>query len=170
MRSFRGLIGKIAVSTKANRTRPSNSICGSRRMATHAPGRRTRHFYSDNNSGIHPQVLEAIIRENASGDQHVHGYGEDPVTLRAAKVVQNAFGGSDDIGVFFMWSGTGANVLSVCAFSINLDSDLLSFHSHLISFFFSRLTQLLCADCMRLSYAPIRLTCISMSAELQRDI
>eukprot|EP01122_Echinamoeba_exundans_P000757 TRINITY_DN10693_c0_g1_i1.p1 TRINITY_DN10693_c0_g1~~TRINITY_DN10693_c0_g1_i1.p1 ORF type:complete len:401 (-),score=36.45 TRINITY_DN10693_c0_g1_i1:26-1132(-) len=82
---------------------------------THVSGRRSRHFYSDNNSGIHPQVLEAIVRENSSPEQHVHGYGEDSITLRASNVVRNAFGGSDDIGVFFMWSGTGANVLAVSA-------------------------------------------------------
>ena len=34
-----------------------------------------RSFASDNNSGVHPRIMDAIIKAN---DNHAVGYGEDP--------------------------------------------------------------------------------------------
>ena len=36
-----------------------------------------RSFASDNNSGVHPRVMDAIINAN---DNHAVGYGDDPWT------------------------------------------------------------------------------------------
>jgi threonine aldolase len=71
-------------------------------------GRRT--FASDNWSGIHPVVLDAIAAANAGGD-HVPSYGDDPVTSDAIRLFRDHFG--DDASVFFAFNGTGANVMGL---------------------------------------------------------
>jgi threonine aldolase len=65
-------------------------------------------FASDNNSGIHPLVLEAIQAANV-GD--AVGYGDDQYTKVATAQFQQLFG--DDAEVFFVFNGTGANVLAL---------------------------------------------------------
>ena len=39
-----------------------------------------RSFASDNNSGVHPLVMDAVIKAN---DNHAVGYGDDPWTAAA---------------------------------------------------------------------------------------
>ena len=67
-----------------------------------------RSFASDNNAGIHPEVIEAI---KAANDGHVIAYGDDHITARATKLFQKHFG--RDIAVYFVFGGTGANVLGL---------------------------------------------------------
>ena len=67
-----------------------------------------RSFASDNNAGIHPEVLEAI---RAANDGHVIAYGDDHITARATKLFQKHFG--RNIAVYFVFGGTGANVLGL---------------------------------------------------------
>ena len=67
-----------------------------------------RSFASDNNAGIHPEVIEAI---KAANDGHVIAYGDDHITARATKLFQQHFG--RDIAVYFVFGGTGANVLGL---------------------------------------------------------
>jgi threonine aldolase len=69
-----------------------------------------RSFASDNNAGVHAEVIEAI---RAANDGHVVAYGDDPFTERAVKVFQKHFG--KDIAVYFVFGGTGANVLGLKA-------------------------------------------------------
>ena len=69
-----------------------------------------RSFASDNNAGIHPEMIEAI---KAANDGHVIAYGDDPFTARAVKLFQKHFG--RNIEVFFVYGGTGANVLGLKA-------------------------------------------------------
>jgi threonine aldolase len=69
-----------------------------------------RSFASDNNAGIHPEVIEAIATAN---DGHVVAYGDDPFTARAIKLFQKHFG--RDTAVHFVFGGTGANVLGLKA-------------------------------------------------------
>ena len=69
-----------------------------------------RNFASDNNAGIHPQVIEAIA---AANDGHVVAYGDNPFTARAIKLFQKHFG--RDVAVHFVFGGTGANVLGLKA-------------------------------------------------------
>ena len=68
-----------------------------------------RSFASDNNAGVHSEVLQAIAAANVG---HVVGYGDDPYTGRAAAKFREHFG---DVDVFFVFNGTGANVLSLQA-------------------------------------------------------
>lgn len=68
-------------------------------------------FASDNNSGIHPAVVAALQAANA-GD--AVGYGADPWTAAATAQFRQLFGA--DAAVYFVFNGTGANVLALsCA-------------------------------------------------------
>lgn len=69
-----------------------------------------RSFASDNNAGVHPEILKAI---KAANEGHVVAYGNDPITARAIKQFQKHFG--NDIAVYFVFGGTGANVLGLKA-------------------------------------------------------
>ena len=66
-------------------------------------------FASDNNAGMCPAALEALIDENARG--HAPGYGEDDVTARAVAAVQELF--ETDCAVHFVFNGTAANALGL---------------------------------------------------------
>jgi len=69
-----------------------------------------RSFASDNNAGVHPEIIDAIKSAN---DGHVVAYGSDPITARAIELFQKHFG--DDVAVYFVFGGTGANVLGLKA-------------------------------------------------------
>jgi threonine aldolase len=71
-----------------------------------------RSFASDNNAGVHPEVLRAISAVNQG---HVVGYGDDAYTQRTLRVFQRHFG--PGIAVFPVFNGTAANVLSLAALS-----------------------------------------------------
>jgi threonine aldolase len=70
----------------------------------------SRSFASDNNAGVHPQVMAAITAANAG---HVIAYGDDVYTARALKKFREHFG--KDVEVFFVFGGTGANILGLKA-------------------------------------------------------
>ena len=69
-----------------------------------------RSFASDNNAGVHPEIVEAI---RAVNEGHVVAYGDDEVTARAIKLFKKHFG--KEVEVFFVFGGTGANVLGLKA-------------------------------------------------------
>lgn len=68
----------------------------------------TKGFASDNNSGVHPVILQAIADANKG---HVTAYGDDEYTQRAVKKFKEIFG--EDIDVFFVFIGSAANVLGL---------------------------------------------------------
>ncbi len=70
----------------------------------------SRSFASDNNAGVHAEIIEAISRANAG---HVVAYGDDPYTVRAVKAFEKHLG--RNIAVYFVFGGTGANVLGLQA-------------------------------------------------------
>ena len=69
-----------------------------------------RSFASDNNAGIHPEILAALVQANVD---HVAGYGDDEYTTRAMAQFQRHFG--DDSETFFVFNGTAANVIGLSA-------------------------------------------------------
>ena len=71
-----------------------------------------RGFASDNNAGVHPDILKSIAECN---DGHTIGYGDDPYTKKAIEKFTKVF--DKDIDVYFVYGGTGANVLSLNAIS-----------------------------------------------------
>ncbi len=67
-----------------------------------------RGFASDNNAGVHPEVLKAIEAVNSG---HVIGYGDDIYTAKAKEILKKHFG--EKIDPYFVFTGTGANVLGL---------------------------------------------------------
>ena len=67
-----------------------------------------RSFASDNNAPVHPEIMNAII--NANTEDYV-SYGDDPYTEKAQAVFTKRFG--TDVEVFFVCTGTGANVSAI---------------------------------------------------------
>jgi threonine aldolase len=53
------------------------------------PPLQRRSFASDNNAGIHPEMIEAI---RAANEGHVIAYGDDEITARAVKLFKKHFG------------------------------------------------------------------------------
>ncbi|MDT5293623.1 MAG: threonine aldolase [Acidobacteriota bacterium] len=72
--------------------------------------RAKRGFASDNNAGVHPRVLDAL---RAANEGHVVAYGDDIYTAAAVGKFREQFG--ERAEVFFVFGGTGANVLALSA-------------------------------------------------------
>lgn len=85
-----------------------------------------RSFASDNNSGVHPAILEAIIKAN---EQHAVGYGDDPWTAAAAASIKKLFG--DEATPFFLFNGTGANSVAIQAVTLPFHSILCATTAHI---------------------------------------
>jgi Threonine aldolase len=67
-----------------------------------------RYFASDNNSGVHPRILEALARVNSG---NADSYGADPYTEEAVQTLKNVFG--QQARPWFVFLGTAANVLGL---------------------------------------------------------
>jgi threonine aldolase len=85
-----------------------------------------RSFASDNNAGVHPEMIEAI---RAANEGHVVAYGDDPFTDRAVKVFQKHFG--KDVAVYFVFGGTGANVLGLKAITNSYEAVVCAETAHI---------------------------------------
>ncbi|HEY4661443.1 MAG TPA: low specificity L-threonine aldolase [Terriglobales bacterium] len=85
-----------------------------------------RSFASDNNAGVHPEVLKAIAAANQG---HVVGYGDDPYTQSAIKRLKQEFGG--DAEVFFVFNGTAANCLSLKALTNSFHAVICAEGAHI---------------------------------------
>ncbi len=70
----------------------------------------SRTFASDNNAGVHPEVMAALA---AANEGHVHAYGDDPYTQEAIGHFRRHFG--EQVAVHFVFNGTGANVSALGA-------------------------------------------------------
>jgi threonine aldolase len=86
----------------------------------------TRSFASDNNSGIHPDVLQAIAEANSG---HCVGYGDDPWTQTALGRFKDLFGQTAE--TFFVSTGTAANVLCLKAMTRPYEAVLCSEIAHI---------------------------------------
>jgi threonine aldolase len=69
-----------------------------------------RGFASDNNAGVHPEILQSIQDANRG---HAVAYGDDDYTRSAEKTFRLHFGRRAE--VFFVFLGTGAYVLGLQA-------------------------------------------------------
>jgi threonine aldolase len=83
-------------------------------------------FASDNYSGVHPAIMEALNRANA---EHQGAYGNDDYTNRATELFKKIFGA--DASVFFVYNGTGANVLGLQALTRSFNSIICSELAHI---------------------------------------
>ncbi len=85
-----------------------------------------RGFASDNNSGIHPEILDAIAAANQG---HAVGYGGDELTEKARQRFKQEFG--DQTEVFFVFNGTGANVLGLSTLTHSFNSIICAETAHI---------------------------------------
>jgi threonine aldolase len=85
-----------------------------------------RSFASDNNAGIHPEILKAIAMVNQG---HVVGYGADPYTAIMVNTFREHFG--DDAEVFVVFNGTGANCLSLEALTRSYHAVICAQSAHI---------------------------------------
>jgi threonine aldolase len=85
-----------------------------------------RGFASDNNSGIHPEILSAL---SAANEGHAVGYGGDDLTQKAIARFKQEFGELTD--VYFVFNGTGANVLSLSTLTRSFHSIICAETAHI---------------------------------------
>jgi threonine aldolase len=85
-----------------------------------------RSFASDNNAGIHPEVLKAISTANHG---HAVGYGDDPFTNSALQKFKQHFG--EDAEVFIVFNGTAANCLSLRALTESFHAVICTAVAHI---------------------------------------
>ena len=86
----------------------------------------SRSFASDNNAGVHPEVLQALSAVNQG---HVVGYGDDVYTESAERQFKRHFG--EDIEVFFVFNGTAANCLSLKALTKSYEAVICPEGAHI---------------------------------------
>jgi threonine aldolase len=85
-----------------------------------------RSFASDNNAGVHPEVLQAIASANQG---HAVGYGDDPYTESAVHKFKQHLG--PDIDVFIVFNGTAANCLSLKALTNSYNAVICAEAAHI---------------------------------------
>ena len=85
-----------------------------------------RGFASDNNAGVSPEVLQKMAEVNKG---HVVGYGDDPYTTKAVQILKQHFG--SDSFPYLVFTGTGANVLSIATSVKPFNSVICAETSHI---------------------------------------
>lgn len=85
-----------------------------------------RFFASDNASPVHPNVMQAMIEANTG---HAISYGDDRWTDAAVAAIRRVFG--EDTEAFFVYNGTGANVLGIQSVTRSYNAVLCSDVSHI---------------------------------------
>jgi len=87
---------------------------------------KNKSFASDNNSGVHPDILQSIIEAN-KGD--AVGYGDDKYTKKAIKKFKEIFG--EDTDVYFVFTGTGANIIGLKSITNTFNSIICAETAHI---------------------------------------
>jgi threonine aldolase len=85
-----------------------------------------RSFGSDNHSGVHPKILEAVVAANRG---HAHSYGMDEVSELALEEFRRLFG--HDVHVFYVFNGTAANVMALKLWLRTFESAIVSDVAHM---------------------------------------
>lgn len=85
-----------------------------------------RGFASDNNAGVHPEILKELQAVNKG---HTVGYGDDIYTDMALDMFKSHFG--DTVDTYFVFTGTAANVLGISGISRSWNSIITSSTAHL---------------------------------------
>jgi threonine aldolase len=83
-------------------------------------------FASDNYSGIHPDILQAIVQVNVG---HMPAYGQDEITAQAVEKFKEHFG--DDIDVYFVFNGTAANTLTIATLAQSYNAVICADTAHI---------------------------------------
>ncbi len=85
-----------------------------------------RGFASDNNAGVHPEIMKAIESVNSG---HTIAYGDDPYTASAVKKIKSILG--ENVQPYFVFTGTAANVLGLDAITKPYHSIICAETSHI---------------------------------------
>lgn len=85
-----------------------------------------RTFASDNYAGVHPEIIDALLAANTD---HAPSYGADQYTQKATDLFKSFLG--NDIEVYFVYNGTGANVLALSAATRSFNSIICSDLAHI---------------------------------------
>ncbi|HUV00579.1 MAG TPA: beta-eliminating lyase-related protein, partial [Bacteroidales bacterium] len=85
-----------------------------------------RGFASDNNAGVHPEILKEIESINKG---HAIAYGSDHYTEQARQLFKEHFG--NDTETFFVFTGTAANVLGLSGITRSWNSMITAFTAHI---------------------------------------
>lgn len=83
-------------------------------------------FASDNYAGVLPEVMDALGRANSG---HARSYGADEITRETTETIKELFG--SDANVYFVFNGTGANVLSISSATRSFNAILCADTSHI---------------------------------------
>lgn len=86
-----------------------------------------RSFGSDNNSGVHPVIMKALSDANID---HTIAYGDDKWTAEAVREIRNILG-NDEIEPYFLFNGTGANVVALQACTLPFHSIICAATAHI---------------------------------------
>ncbi len=92
----------------------------------HSSDRPRRHFSSDNWSGVHPEVIAAMVAVNSG---HVPSYGHDTYTAATIARLRDLFG--DRAEIFLVFSGTGANVLGLQTLALPFNTVICAETAHI---------------------------------------
>jgi threonine aldolase len=83
-------------------------------------------FASDNYAGVLPEVMQALQNANIA---HARSYGSDEITKRCINLFKQIF--DADVDVYFVFNGTGANLLSISAATQSYNAVLCADISHI---------------------------------------
>lgn len=81
---------------------------------------------SDNHSGVHPEIMQAIIAANRG---FAHAYGMDEVSALTASEFRRVFG--DEVEAQYVFTGTAANVLCLKPLMQSFEAVICSEVAHL---------------------------------------
>ena len=83
-------------------------------------------FGSDNHSGVHPEIMEAIVKANS---EFAVAYGDDEYSQKVLREVEVLLG--DECKAMFVINGTGANILSLSNLAHSSDAVLCPATAHI---------------------------------------
>jgi len=84
-------------------------------------------FASDNYSGIHPEIFQAIQNANI---QHQISYGDDQFSKATNELFNSTFG---EVSVLYTFNGTGANVTCLKCCTLPFQSVICSEYAHILA-------------------------------------
>ncbi len=83
-------------------------------------------FASDNNSGAHPSIMDAVVASNVGLMQ---SYGEDEISIHTDEVFKEFFG--SQARIHYVTTGTAANVLGIRAVTHTYNSVICAAQAHI---------------------------------------
>lgn len=93
---------------------------------TPSPSVPRRHFASDNWAGVHPEIIAALAAVNSG---HSPSYGHDTYTASVTDKLRRHFG--DSAQIFFVLTGTGANVLGLQTIALPFNTVICAESAHI---------------------------------------